>query len=313
MSLANFLNIVFQDKPAFIKETWIQGGVPRHLWMFAAISNYVKNQNPGSNFSILEVGTWMGSSLLTWAEGIAKYNSNKGMILCVDPMEPYFDISEQVNALQNNDPSHSAEQAATLKEMAELLKGDFVYDIWNHNHQLIPSEIPVTLLRESSTTALPKLRDESFHLVYLDGSHFYNEVSLDIKEAKRITKPGGIICGDDLELTIHQCDKEFAAANKHLDFPTDPKTGHPFHLGVTLAVGEAFEDVSLYDGFWMARKTASGFQPFYLDHYQKHTPSHFSGRVKSYYESYIEKYFQTEPGTPYNALTKTDSTGSNHE
>ena len=304
MSLANFLNIVYPGKPAFIKETWIQGGVPRHLWMFAAISNYVKNQKPGPNFSLLEVGTWMGSSMLTWAEAMVKHNQSDGSITCVNPMEPYFDAAEQSSAINYENPDHAAVAEEMLHEMTALLEGDFVYDIWNHNRRLIPDTIPVTLLREASVTVLPKLRDESFHVVYVDGSHFYDDVLADLREAKRIVKPGGIVCGDDLELKPHQCDLEFAKAHKHLDFPTDPKTGHPFHPGVTLAVGEMFDDVSLYDGFWMAQKTPDGFHPYFLDHFQKYTPAHFQGNVEAYYENYTSRYFKNDPGQPINGSQK---------
>lgn len=305
MSLAKFLDIVYPGKPAFVKESWIQGAAPRHLWLFAAISNFTKHQKPGDDFSLLEVGTWMGSSLLTWAEALEKYNEGKGSITCVDPMEPYFDANQQSDAIENPNPEYAKSQAETLREMDALLAEDFVYEIWNHNRKLIPESLPVSLIREASATALPKLRDASFHMIYVDGSHFFEDVLGDLREAQRLIKPGGIICGDDLELKRHQCDVEFARAHKHLDYPTDPITQRQFHPGVTLAVGETFEDVSLYDGFWMVQKTQDGFQPYYLDHYQKNIPSHFVGQVKDYYLDYTEKYFQQARNQPINGQPAT--------
>jgi hypothetical protein len=73
---------------------------------------------------------------------------------------------------------------------------------------------------------------------------------------------GGILCGDDLDLEYDQCDAEFARRNRDAQPAVDPKTGHMFHPGVTLAVNEAFPRVGNYFGFWAVTREADGWVPF---------------------------------------------------
>lgn len=37
-------------------------------------------------------------------------------------------------------------------------------------------------------------------MIFIDGSHFYRDIYLDILLAKKTLKKGGIISGDDLEI-----------------------------------------------------------------------------------------------------------------
>ena len=54
--------------------------------------------------------------------------------------------------------------------------------------QFMPPSVDVTVRRGWRSRA----RDDSFHLIYLDGDHTYGAVAKDIK----LARDGGIICGD---------------------------------------------------------------------------------------------------------------------
>ncbi len=99
----------------------------------------------------------------------------------------------------------------------------------------------------SSHHILPFIKDASCDLIYIDGCHTYPTVEFDIHQAKRLIKPGGIICGDDLEKLIHSKD-DFIKA--WLDRNKDYIDG--YHPGVTCAVHNAFspKDLNVKEGFW---------------------------------------------------------------
>ena len=71
----------------------------------------------------------------------------------------------------------------------------------------------------------------------IDGSHYYQDVSKDIKLALRILKPGGIISVNNLEILPSA--SSAAAAKEHPGEDYAPHTeGSSFHPGVALAVYE---------------------------------------------------------------------------
>jgi hypothetical protein len=91
-------------------------------------------------------------------------------------------------------------------------------------------------------TLLPK---NSFDLVYIDGSHYYEKVLQEIEQAKRIAKEEfAIICGDDLEKLPNSERVREAKQNLNRDFYNG------YHPGVLLAVYESFEEVNMVNGFW---------------------------------------------------------------
>ena len=105
----------------------------------------------------------------------------------------------------------------------------------------------ITMIRRSTDDLY--LADNFFDLVFVDGSHYYQNVSNDIKLALRILKPGGIISGDDLEI-LPSADLA-AVAKRHLaeDYVSYTE-GSYFHPGVALAVYELLGTVDMKDGIW---------------------------------------------------------------
>ncbi len=279
--LAKFLEIVYPGQPAFLKEDWVQGVPMRHSFMIAAVYQLAQRTQPPRPIRILEVGTWMGSSCLTWAEALVRFNRGEGSLTGIDPLRPYFTAEEMIAHLANPDAAVLDSQKRLAKEMSELLEYDIVYDLLMHNMKCLPPTIGFTLLRKPSREALPELAGQSFDLVYIDGSHFYEDARHDVDWACKLAAVGGVVCGDDLELQMHEVDRGFAEAHKAIDFPTDPKTGRQYHPGVTLAVGERLGTVANYFGFWTMWKTGeNSFAPMQLGSEPVVVPFHFPPRIR---------------------------------
>lgn len=290
-ALAKFLEIAFPGKLAFLKEGWIQGVPIRHVFMIAAVQALAERSPSRRPLSILEIGTWMGSSCLTWADALQRYNGGEGSIIGIDPLRPYFSPDHMISHLTHTDTAVIDSQAGLAREMAGLLENDFVYDVLMHNVKTIAPPTTFSLIRKPSKGALPELEGRQFDLIYIDGAHFYEEVRFDVDWACRLVAPGGIVCGDDLELQLHEVDEEFARAHGGVDFPTDPKTKLQYHPGVALAVGERFGPVRNYEGFWAVWKKADGaFETVTLEDSPIIVPMHFPASARASVLSELKKW-----------------------
>ena len=105
----------------------------------------------------------------------------------------------------------------------------------------------ITMIRRSADDLF--VADNSFDLVFIDGSHYYQDVRTDIEFALRILKPGGIICGDDLEILPSANLAAVAKQNLDQDYVPNPD-GLEFHPGVALAVYELLGTVEMKAGTW---------------------------------------------------------------
>jgi len=80
----------------------------------------------------------------------------------------------------------------------------------------------------------------------------------DIRDAKRLVREGGIICGDDLELQKNDVDEqEHAAASSCKRTMFTPEADGSYHPGVTEAVAVEFGEVSAGTELWATRKLGS--------------------------------------------------------
>ncbi len=236
MSNKIMLSNLFPDSPFFGGKTHgIQGFAIRHIFMACAIHKIAESN---SEPKLLEVGSWTGSSVLTWSQAIVEFCSGGGTILCVDPWLPYFNEKD----IFSNSGYQDMNDDAAL---------DLSYNLFLHNIQFAATDVKINHFRGSSSDVLPYLAADSFDIVYLDGSHCLEDVRYDLAQADKLLKNGGILCGDDLELKGDECDLEFAREHPNSDFLADPKTGNNFHPGVTVAVHEMFPEVSSYCGFWL--------------------------------------------------------------
>lgn len=271
MSYKALLKTVAGDRPLFDMQYGILSAPVRHVFMMGVIWNLTKG-GKRPDLSILEIGSWYGASALSWAQGLAEHNGAEGSLTCVDGWVPFFD-----RALHKDDVYVAMEQS---------LGSDAAYNIFLHNIGTVPETIRCQHLRGASDHLLPMLRENTFDVVFIDADHTYEPVKKDILLSMPLVREGGIICGDDLNLQMHQVDQENAKANGDRDFIKDPKTGRNFHPGVTLAVHEIFGEVSMWGGFWAMQKKGTGWQKISMKDmpviYPKHFPNDAIERAKSH-------------------------------
>jgi predicted O-methyltransferase YrrM len=239
----------------------------RQVFMSAALG---KLEISGSTLRILEIGSYAGASLLTWVNAAHRLLEGDCIITCIDPW------GNAGTDLYND-------------SIRKNLKSTRTYEVFCHNASLGPENIQILPIRGTSANLLPTFEDSKFDLIYIDGSHHYADVLFDIVECSRLLRPGGIICGDDLELQLSQCDSEFIKRNKKLDYVRDPKSGEYFHPGVTLAVGEYFGGVSCFSGFWAMQSTLNGFEKVSFREATGVRPSHWQEKAQQQISTYFER------------------------
>ena len=208
---------------------------------------------------MLEVGSWIGSSALTWLEAARDFGG-AGRLVCADLWQPYMkDALPLATCYPHPLPTDSVDLTMNI-----ALEADLPFQIFQYNLDIAGFSDKVAVLKGDSAVTLPLLAPGQFDLIYLDGSHLYSMVSSDIAQAIRLIRPGGIICGDDLELPWWDCNQAEATAFIETDYLFDSLTGLGFHPGVSKAVFDSFGSVSTWDGFWAIQKTEDGWSPIDL-------------------------------------------------
>lgn len=258
-------DILFPDGPFFGGNTsGIQGDPVRHVFMSAALAQAAPADRP---MRLLEVGSWIGSSALTWAQAMDMFAPHKGSITCVDPWIPYFTKADQ-------------EKGEVYRSMDAMARSDLAYALFRHNIRFARPSVRIDDRRGMSSDVLPTLESAAYDLVYIDANHYADEVMEDLRLASRLVREGGILCGDDLELRLEECDAAFAEANPRSDTAIDPRTGRQFHPGVTLAVARFFGSAPSYAGFWAMRRQGDGFVPVHFTEVRALIPEHFPEPMK---------------------------------
>jgi predicted O-methyltransferase YrrM len=272
MSYQTILNTISSNRPIFDIKYGILSAPVRHCFMMGTIW-YLKKNNPNlKDISILEIGSWLGASALSFAQGLKEHNNAQGKITCIDAWVPFFD--EEKNA----DDVH--------KNMQAMLGSDVAYNIFMHNIGTVAKSTLCQHLRGNSENIMPMLKPEQFDVIFIDADHTYEPVKKDILNAIPLLKDGGIICGDDLNLQMFECDQELAKKSGDKDFIKDTKSGRNFHPGVTLAVDEIFGKVTAHGGFWAIQKQGTKWiAPSYKDMpviYPDHFPAEALAKAKDH-------------------------------
>lgn len=261
MSYGNFLALLYPEKPIMDVGRAILGAPVRHVFIIGTVW-YLGEKCGCKEPSILEVGSWCGASALSWAQGLKVYCEGRGSITCVDAWTPFFQKT----------PDQDADYA---KDMDALLESDVAYEIFLHNMGTVPRSVVTQHIRGLSAKVLPQLRDECYDVVFIDANHAYASVHRDILDSLRLVKDGGIICGDDLNLQLHECDGAFARLHADRDMVTDPTSARNYHPGVTLAVADVFGQVSSWGGYWAMQKHRDSWKRFTLKGMPVVYPDHF--------------------------------------
>jgi predicted O-methyltransferase YrrM len=260
MSSQPLLKFVAGNQPLFNMEYAILSAPVRHVFMIATVW-YLTQEKKNDNMQILEIGSWVGASALSFAQGLKIHNQAKGTITCVDAWKPFFNRETQ--------------QGDYVNKMEAALSTETAYQLFSHNVSTLPDSITCQHLRGQSDNVLPLLRENTFDVIFIDGDHAYTPVARDIKNSLALVKEGGIICGDDLNLQLSEVDKDNTLKHAEDDFIQDPKTGRNHHPGVTAAVAEIFGDVSVWGGFWAMQKKGGKWCKISIKNMPVHFPEHF--------------------------------------
>jgi predicted O-methyltransferase YrrM len=217
------------------------------------------------SLQVLEIGTWAGASAVSWARAL-KELPHGGKVVCVDAWQPYFNLDIE------RDPLY-----AEMNRAAE--HGD-VFRLFLHNVRCANVDDVVEYRVGASQDVLPQFEPSSFDVVYVDGSHALKEAATDLSHASRLIRPGGIVCGDDLELQRDELDPDEHRSSLALDRDyvwAESARAH-YHPGVTEAVAQSIGRVFTWNGFWIARRTNTGWTPLALE--PGGLPDHVSEAVR---------------------------------
>lgn len=119
----------------------------------------------------LEIGTLFGANLLSVANSYGLHNDSK--LYCIDPWEDYDEYSE-------------------YKNEQEIIYNSFITNIENSG-----VKDKIVIKRGYSSLEIPKLIDEFFDIIYIDGNHEPEYVLEDAVLSFRKLKKGGIMIFDD--------------------------------------------------------------------------------------------------------------------
>jgi predicted O-methyltransferase YrrM len=272
--------VAFERAPAdlpYFPEWGFASLVERHISMLAVVAYAASDRTSRSKpLNVLEIGSWVGASLLTWAHGIKSYNDGRGSIVAIDPLEPFRDMTDKSTHL-------------FARVMDQLLQRDLPYRVFRHNCAFAGIDGGVSHIRTSNREIGALLRDESFDIVYVDGEHSYQGVCVDLETAMRVVRVGGFVCGDDLEIQAHQLpDGVLAATRDELD-AIAPDTGSSYHPGVTAAIAERLGPIASESGFRTVRRMPDHFQSISFDVLGHSMPPHLPDRLKPYFESQLQQ------------------------
>jgi hypothetical protein len=171
----------------------------------------------------LEIGSWLGDSAIVLGKVAQKH---KGTLVCVDWWKGNPGTGLEIIASHN----------------------DIFSKFWERvcNEGLEDTIIPI---RARSEEALKHLKSNSYHLIFIDGDHRYQQTLLDINNCKDlVSNDGGILCGHDCEGYRSDFDEDFLEEGKDIDYH------QTVHCGVVLAVSSVFDEYSINHSIWSTLK-----------------------------------------------------------
>jgi predicted O-methyltransferase YrrM len=233
-----------------------QGVLGRHFFMYQLASREAARgeDNP---FRILEIGSYAGGSAITWALALKSQPTRTGEVVCVDPWRNYLS-DEDIQASATPD---------VLRAMAFALQDEKVFRLFEHNIAAAQVAGLIHPLKGRFADVAASLAADSFDILFIDADHHYAAVLDDLRRGAPLVRPGGILCGDDLEEQWPALDAEFCGTRADRDLIVDPRTRQFVHPGVARAVWDFFEQrLSVWNGFWAMRKHEGGrWEPVVLD------------------------------------------------
>lgn len=224
----------------------------RRLPMELALRKYLRQAN-FDTFRLLEIGSWVGASVLHWAKILEEEIPGRWEIHCVDGWQSF---ASQKDLKLGKD----------LYRMNKGLLNSKALKLFFHNLKVQGLESKVFVHRGPSRKILPLFKAELFDFLYVDGSHYFHDVQFDLQAAAPLLKNGGLFSGDDLEIQMKDCPDHLSQDVDDRDYILLPLSKRRFHPGVTKAVGEYFgRPISCYGGFWVVQKNSHEWHDFTVE------------------------------------------------
>lgn len=255
-----------------------QGISLRHFHMLNTLQNLLIDKK---EVTIIEIGSWLGESLALWSEELKNHNI-KSHIICVDLWDTFISKEDALNKTEGD----------VIYEMNKALKEEegTPIKIFNTIKSIIENEnknIKISFFKGFSQDFLDIAQDEIADLIYIDASHYYKDVLIDIEKSKRLLKNNGILCGDDLEVEANNKKViEICKKNKEKDIVEFECSDGYFHPGVSLALLDSKIPYKNYYGFWVSKKVNGKFFPFNISLSKKTIPR------KLVNSEYFDTYFR---------------------
>lgn len=210
------------------------------------ISKFKKTNR--NTFILLEIGSYLGESLELFGDILNK-SETQFLIISIDPYKKY---------------THEDDDSADLHKIKNIIEDIYFYFIQNISLKSWRSNI--LHFRQNSNEALNLIKKLkiSCDFIYIDGSHYYNDIKNDYLNSKAILSIHdnykGKICGDDYEFSRNELEKIFNDSsnldkllklNKDYIHINKKNLKIGFHPGVTRFFSEiADKIIKTKSGFW---------------------------------------------------------------
>ncbi len=138
----------------------IRGAPRQYSFIFDTIKYFSKYRK---SIKILEIDSFVRSSLLTWIEASNQYLDNAETYI-VDPLKPFL----------NED--YNKEEESKVSKIERIVKNNFAYNIFLKNIELMKKKlknINIIYFRNYSEEILPLLSKNTFDIIYRWEPFFY--------------------------------------------------------------------------------------------------------------------------------------------
>ena len=179
MNSDKFNAAISAGKPYFGEEVLGTHGNPERQRHMTDLVRFVCSECNHQPIKILEIGSWIGVSAITWSNAIRLFNDRSGQVFCVDPWEPYLFNQETPSGWDLH--------------MDNLLTNDFAYQLFNHNIQCSGNNSLIQAFRGLSSSIVPNFPDDTFDIIFIDGR---SRIKCLINSLDLIKKNGVIIFDD---------------------------------------------------------------------------------------------------------------------
>lgn len=184
-------NLIHKDKDFKFTTDWFSGNVDKSMRKLYQMFKDNKN-------NILEIGSYEGRSTTWMLQHLCSHDAST--LTSVDP----YNIGDPKCSVKNN-----------------------TYEIFSNNIKLCDNFSKFSQIVGYSSSVLPKLIDEEkmYNIIYIDGSHLYKDIVLDLNYSDVLLKNSGVLIIDDVGIEnvsgyvdVHKACKEFVSKNTNYTF-----------------------------------------------------------------------------------------------